>query len=258
MKNNILVVLALFFGYTSFAQLSLNGNDVYNKKDLVVSLLLGRGHFASPVFAPSSNLGTVNNQSPQTNIISGNDNSLLNMIGVEVRYFFSSRLAVKLSGAAILNNTPSRESLVGVPNAVPNINAVNADERIDLNFIPGVEYHFIVKSKKMSPYVGLSIPIIYGRHVNFNPDISPNGTNPLSGDAFGKRSATIFGLGSQLFSGVDYYFNNDIYIGAQINILGSTYTTVQKSAGDGVDVSKAESVQVNFFTQPVIKVGFKF
>lgn len=258
MKKNILIIVMLLYSIHSFAQLTLNRDDRYTKKDIVISLLLGRGQFASPVFAPASNLGSVSNPTPQTGVVNGNDNSLLNMIGVEARYFLSSRIAVKLSGAAIFNTTPARESLSGVPNAIPEIEAVSAEERIDLNFIPGVEYHFPVKSKKLSPYSGLALPIIYGRHSVNNPNITVNDSSSLEGDVFGARKAAIFGLGSQLYSGVDYYFNNEIYLGAQINILGSTYTTVEKSSGNGFDISQTENVQINFLTQPVIKVGFKF
>ncbi len=227
-----------------------NGTYLYNANDLVFSLILGRGQFASPISAPRTNTGNVSNQAPNTNILSGNSNSFVNMAGVEARYFLNSKIGLRLSAGIIFNNTPSQESIDGISDQqIPEISVVNDDERLDINIIPGVEYHFGVKSKRLSPYLGLSTPFIYGKHSNFNPD--------PDGDVFGTRHATVFGIGGQIFSGIDYYFNDDIYIGIQINVAGSTYTRVEKSAGEGVDLSRADSVQANFLTQPVFKIGFR-
>ncbi len=247
MKKYFSCACFLLLSYVSFAQST--PSDIYKSNDLVFSLILGRGQFASPVAAPRNNLGNISNQTPNTGTLSTNSNSLLNMAGIEARYFLNPKIGLRLSAGIIFNNTPSQETIDGVPDLIPEVSAVNADERFDINVIPGVEYHFAVRSERLSPYAGISTPFIYGKHSSFNPD--------LDGDTFGTRSATIVGIGGQLFSGIDYYFNEDIYIGIQINVAGSTYTRVEKSAGAGFDDSKADSFQANFLTQPIFKIGFK-
>lgn len=253
MKNIFIYCFILMSVASSYAQLTLDRENIHKKNDIMVSLLLGRGQFASPVFAPSTNTGIINNETPNTQILSSNDNSFFNMIGAEVRYFLNSRIGLKFAGGAIINNTPAQENLAGVDGLVPEIVAVSADERIDLNFTLGAEYHFTTKSKRLSPYGGLAIPMVFGKHSRNNP----NATDPASDEIFGTRKAVVLGIGGQAYAGVDYFFNKDIYIGVQINIVGSTYTRIDKSSGDGFDLSKSNSTQINALTQPVIKLGFK-
>lgn len=251
MKNIFIYCFILMSTISSYAQLTLDRENMHKKNDVIVSLLLGRGQFASPVFAPTTNTGTINNETPNTDVLNTNNNSFFNMIGAEARYFLNPRLGLRLSGGAIINNTPAQENLAGVPGSIPEIEATSADERVDLNFSLGAEYHFKNKSNHLSPYTGLAIPLIFGKHSRNNP----NATD--TDEILGVREAVILGIGGQLYGGVDYFFNKDIYIGIQINLLGTTYTRIDKSSGPGFDVSKSNSTQLNAFTQPVIKLGFK-
>lgn len=256
MKNILICFSFLMITLSSYAQeeVGFRKESIHKRKDFLLSLLLGRGQFASPIIAPSSNTGAISNETPNSGVLNGNGNALINMAGVEARYFLTPQIALRASGGVIFSNTPSQESITGLPNTIPEVETVTADERIDLNFSVGSEYHFITKSKRVSPYAGLAIPFIYGKHSKFNPGVKEGGDVI---DVYGTRNATIFGVGGQTYFGVDYFFNKEVYIGFQINVAGATYTRVDKSGGKGFDTSKASTTQANFLTQPVLKFGFK-
>lgn len=243
----------------SIAQNEETKNDFKpNKGDFTVSLLLGRGQYASQIFAPNSNLGGVSNQAPNTRVIDQNSNALINMIGAEARYFIADNITIKLSGGVFISNTPQQSNIESANGLTPNILAVREEKRTDLNFAIGSEYHFSNKRKRMSPYLGTSIPVYYGRHSSFNPSVTVNGGNVNVQDLYGTRDATLLGIGLQSLAGIDYYINKDIFFGVQINPIGYSYVRVEKSSGEGFDISRADSTSFNFLTQPVLKFGFKF
>jgi len=253
---------------SSFAQEEERSSNILPKKgDFLGSLLLGKGQFPTVYSAPNSNTTNLSASTPSTFVTSDNDNSFVNMIGAEGRYFVTNDIAIKLSAGFLTTNTPGREQIEGVVNdtssdgnvdtvIVPEINAVEANTTTQLRVEVGGEYHFKVDSKRLSPYVGLSVPFYYSKDKEYNPFFSYDTLDV--GDENGARTAILLGIGAQTFAGVDYYFNKDIYFGVQINAVGYDYAFLQQTSGAGLPVAKANTHGINFGTSPVIKLGFKF
>lgn len=264
MKKIILISFIFTIAMTniSYGQ-SETGDDSTNgftpsKGNFTASLLLGKGQYANYVYAPSTNLGSISNDQPNTGVISTNNNSLVNMVGAEARYFITKQISLKLSGGFVTSTTPQQQNIESVDNLTPEIRAVESNERVDLNFAIGSEYHFVNKTRKrMSPYLGVSIPIYYGKHSQFDPTVEESGGNVDIQDLYGTRTSVLLGFGIQSLAGIDYYINKDIYFGVQINPLGFSYTRVDKSSGAGFDTSKASTSDINILTQPVLKLGFR-
>ena len=78
------------------------------KGDFTAQMLFGTGAYLnSPYQSVSSSGATViHGEGPYVNDISSNSNSVTNMIGAEFRYYTSDKFAIRISGGAILRNTP--------------------------------------------------------------------------------------------------------------------------------------------------------
>jgi len=127
--------------------------------DFSGAVLFGRGNFQVsgldiPYAAGTNTSWTVSGSAPYLNAVEAGSNDVSNMLGVEGRYFFTDKIALKVSGGAILRATPARINIPGytsssTPNAawIPYYSAVVQDKRVDVNLNIGGEYMF--PSKKI-------------------------------------------------------------------------------------------------------------
>jgi outer membrane protein W len=276
-KYSLIAVLLLSFGFavaqdSGSAAASSSSSEDYapTAGDISGAILFGRGNFLTTGLdvAPSpNNSWTVPGSAPYNNTVDVSDNEITNMVGVEVRYFLLDNIALKLSGGAILRNTPARTNIPGFVDSgtnsaawIPAYASVVADNRADVNINLGGEYHFSSKYSRLFPYAGVTIPFYYGRRSNYNPTIadgtSPN--DPLQITDIGVRHTEIVGFGGQVVGGVDYYLLEGLYFGFEIKPIGVVYAYSVKSPGPGLEVGEAENTTWSFFSQPFFKVGFRF
>ncbi|WCC45722.1 BT1926 family outer membrane beta-barrel protein [Tenacibaculum finnmarkense] len=114
MKKYILITL---LSLSSFAAMSQNDKEmaVSNQTDAykpqkgsyTVSLLMGRGSYIEQGGTYVGNSHQVSGQAPYVNTINSNNNSLMNMAGVEGKYFISDKMALSLNGGFTFRTTPS-------------------------------------------------------------------------------------------------------------------------------------------------------
>jgi outer membrane protein W len=233
--------------------------------DLSGAILFGRGLFLDlSLDVPNSFPfgGTVDGSSPTAYRIVSDMNSASNMVGGEARYFITNRIAVKLGGAAIFRNTPDQPN-APAPNAapgsvqtIPDYAAVDAENEAYMTINLGGEYHFSSKYERLFPYVGANFPFHYGRYTVFDPTVS-GGTNPVITD-YGQRSAELLGFGIQAAAGVDYYLMEGFFFGFEIKPISFIYAYSTQIPAPGLEERQAETTTLSFFTQPFLKVGFRF
>lgn len=244
--------------------------------DFTGAILFGRGNFLNsglvapplPNYSGSTPTWTIPGSAPFNNTVGAdNSNSVNNIVGVEARYFFTDKIALKLSGGAIIRNTPAQNNLPGVldpngPNAawIPAYNAIVADNQADVNINIGGEYHFITKNKRLSPYVGLTVPIYYGRRSQYDPTIDDTKQPDDPGYIVdvGVRHAQLVGYGLQAVGGVDYYLMEGLYFGFEIKPISYVYSYTSTIPAPGLEPMKADNHTWSFFAQTFLKIGFKF
>lgn len=274
MKNKILqlftVCMILGIG-TSFAQ------DEGSLKKFSGAILFGNSILLSEPTVPASpgiNDWTVTGEAPYASGISSLNN-ITNMIGAEFRFFVSDKIALKLNGSGMYRNTPYSDNVPGVtpatsgavdptsPNAgwIPNYAATVMDNSFNGNVSIGGEYHF--SSAKLSPYVGLMIPFCYGRRSLYDPTATVDMTKSNLGDAVkitdvGARHVEQIGFGGQLICGADYNLSESLFLGFEIKPLSYIYAFNKKFPAPGLETRSADTHTYGFFTQPVLKIGFKF
>lgn len=286
-----------------YAQDSLKkatSNFLPKKGDFTGAILFGRGNFvttglevapaptitqvaASPGSPPPPSGSSpvnylynwnVGGTSPYNNTVGTSENAVTNIVGAEGRYFLKDDIALKLSGGAILSNTPYRKNVPGfiVTDAtgqyitttaaswLPAYNSVISDSRTDVNINVGAEKHFKPKYERLSPYVGVTIPIYYGRRQQYDPTINDAKlpTDPLFIVDVGVRTTELVGFGLSAVAGLDYYIAEGVYLGFEIKPISYVYTYTNLRPGPGLPVQKADNTSLSFFAQTFFKVGFKF
>lgn len=268
----------IFFSFLLFACMSVfaqdgsedETTDIYApmEGDFSLAVLFGRGNFLeSGLMAPSSpvNNWTVNGEGPYADMIDPNYNDASNMIGVEGRFFLKNNLALKLSGGAVLRDTPARSNIESFTNFeednnqvwIPNYGSVESEENFDANVNVGFEYHFNSRFQRISPYAGLTVPFYYARRSAYDPAIITENNQPVIAD-IGKRHTEVVGVGAQLVGGVDFHLLEGFYLGAEVKPLSYLYAYSQKSPGPGLENLEANSNTFSFFGQTFLKLGFKF
>lgn len=239
--------------------------------DFSGAVLFGRGNFQTSGLDVPSAPGTnsywyVSGSAPYLNSVEANENPISNIVGVEGRYFVTNRIAVKLSGGAIIRSTPPHGNAPTYidpysPNAtwIPSYNAVEQDQRVDFNLNVGGEYVFPSKKfERMFPYVGANIPFMYGRRTLYDPTITVESDGSAVITDIGLRHAEVFGFGLQAVSGVDYYIAEGLYFGVEMKPISYVYAYSIKLPAPGLDALEADTHTFAFFSQIYFKLGFRF
>lgn len=262
---------------TTTSTSSSDGDYAPAAGDISAAILFGRGNFLNTGLdvptVPSSNW-TVPGSAPYNNTVDDQENPVTNIVGGEVRYFLMDNIALKLSGGAIMRNTPARANVPGLidPNTnnatwIPAYAAVEADNKVDANINLGGEYHFTTKYSRLYPYAGVTVPFYYARRSVYDPTINyetESGSSSSSSPApqavvdVGVRSAEIVGFGGQLVGGIDYYLMEGLYFGFEIKPVSVVYSYSNKLAAPGLESGKADNTTWSFFSQTFFKVGFRF
>ena len=240
------------------------------KGDISVALQLGRGNFFDGGLtvprSPGNNYWVVPGNAPTANVVDDNHNSIVNMVGVEGRYFLNEGLALRLSGGAIIRDTPARDAVPGFidPDAdnvtwIPDYNVVIMNNELKANLVLGVEKHFTSKFERISPYVGILSPMYYSRHSQYDPTVV---TDDVTGEVtitdVSVRHVEIFAFGGQVVGGIDYYLAKGFYIGFEIKPFSYIYSISAKYPATGIAPLEADTHTYSFFTQPFFKLGFRF
>lgn len=269
----ILTFLALSNAVLSQNSAATSSVDFGPKRgDVSVAVLFGRGNFLNAgLTVPSAPAPgwNVPGTPPYANTVDPNENPVTNIVGAEIRYFISDNLALKLSGGAIMRNTPSQANVPGfvdgdTPNSgwIPAHASVEADTRVDANANLGIEKHFTTKYNRLFPYLGVTVPFYYARRSMYDPTIIyPSPTDPDPDQVtvdIGTRSAEIVGFGGQFVAGVDYYLMEGLYFGFELKPVSYVYAYSNKVAAPGLESAKADNSTISFFSQTFIKLGFRF
>ncbi|MCM5662330.1 BT1926 family outer membrane beta-barrel protein [Galbibacter mesophilus] len=259
MIRKIFVACALLLSILTYAQSTSEGTTTPLKGDFTGSLLLGRGRFLQGgLTVPPPVPQTVSGDAPYNNTVSANSNDVTNMIGAEGRYFVTDRISLLMSGGAIIRKTPGMTNIPGVDtgnnaSSIPAFESVVETSNVDLNVNVGSQYFFNTKYKRVHPYMGVTIPFYYAKRSQYDPAILGNEIVDVS-----ERRVSLHGIGAQSTAGIDYYFAEALFLGIEIKTVNYVFAKTSKYAGPGFGERSAQTSTVSFFSQPFIRLGFKF
>ena len=265
MKKNI--ILSFIF-FVSLSLVSVYGQDTNQsegsdanpygpkKGDFTMELLFGRGAYLAVPYNAAVGSGGMVNHEPPSALVEGNHNDSGNMVGIELGYYIGNRWALTLSGGTILSNTPSQLAIPAAGN-LPRYGAVVANEYMSVNVTVGTQYLFKTNSRKLFPYIGVAVPYNYARRSTYNPTVLDWQGN-VDIVNLGTGHAEVNSIGIQAVAGVDYYFTDEIFVGARIVPMAFNYAFKSQLPGPGLPVLESDNSNASFFVQPSISLGFNF
>ena len=247
MKLRKLIILAV----APMMCLAAQAQEVTPQKgDFTVAVTAGYNSYTS-LSAPAGNLTDYNLQAVSTN---WNEKQL--MLGIEGGWFFKDLWKAILGGGLSITSKPGYAPVPGTidettevgDGSIPNYGAVANQSDLQFNVFAGVDRYFKSKVSGLMPYVGGRIGYAYGQNTAKADDET----------WMGKSVAESFNIRCAAVVGVDYYINQALFIGAQIDGLAYTYNMSTYKPQEGLGNLSADSHNFSVLAAPTLKVGFKF
>ncbi|MDR2888007.1 MAG: hypothetical protein LBV26_08445 [Bacteroidales bacterium] len=191
------------------------------------------------------------------------DNYIINMLGVELKYFVKSNIAVGFAGAGFIYGTPGKSGIPGVSNTntipatpvLPTYNEIDAElESNAVGTLSGF-YYFNTGNERIAPYGGASFTFQYaGLTAEDAMPANPQLDEPL----MGPRKGQIFGWSPALVGGIEYSVQPGFLIGFEIKPVSYYSSSARLYPQQGMEAMEGKLREFSFFSQPRFKIGFRF
>ncbi len=223
--------------------------------DLSLSLKMGKAEDFGDFMAVEEEDGTLTITSPFNSTTSTSDNSLINMIGLEAKYFLSSHLAARVSFMGILSDTPEQASSDGIIYSddddtevyLYEYSAVASSQVNKYLGCFGFDYYFNTRIERVHPYIGLQGNANYAQ-----------GSYGSTDDDLSDTRAEAYGLGGSLVTGVDYYVGQGFFLGFEIKAGYFMYNASKYYPEQGRGAIQADNQSISILSNPSLKLGFSF
>lgn len=244
------------------------------KGNYQLSLVFGKGQFISentsyllPAYnATSVGLPGYGNQSgsPATYLRLGsiNDNSVVNIAGIQGKYFLTNQIEVNALVSMNINYTPKVHHIEGekdIPNMpIPSYRWV--DGTYSNNYLAqiGTNYWFNTKNTRLFPYVGFagvgSLATITTERPYTGVEIDGDPEEIYSASS---RSGYAWASTAALVIGVDYSLIPGLTLGLEVQPFSYTYSEVNIKP-TGFSKFTAINQEYRIFQMPMLKLGFRF
>lgn len=309
MIKKLCILLLLVYPFASLlAQKDNNNEDNHasfapKKGQWQISIVLGNGTFYNednmdrllPDYG-SAQIGfgeTSKNQSADPGIFlnlgSLNNNSLVNICGMQGKYFLTDRWDVNLTFSMNINLTPKKDFTEGEYTnpyqPSDNITDMNIpayqylEGRMTNQWMTSVgsNYYFKTRNGHINPYVGGIFGFQMGRiETNrpytgvkvANPDVTPpadseDGINdpqyqePIEMYFPSSRAGQLYGFHVAAVAGIEYSFSKGLLLGFEAQPLSYRYNVLE-ICPKGLPRYSAKQHNIKIFAMPVVKLGMRF
>ena len=223
-----------------------------------------------------------------------NSNNLVNLIGIQGKYFLTDRWDVNLMFSMNINATPKKDYIDGdytIEN-MPMMASKYMEGRISnaWNVAVGSNYYFNTKNERINLYVGGLLGWQMGRietttpytgetftedeeliqiddpsHPDYNSpynEYGPNYDPDLVTESVqlytpNSRAGQIFGLKVAGVAGIEYSLSPGLILGFEVQPVAYRYDHIQ-ICPKGQAAYKVGHHNINFFATPNLKIGFRF
>lgn len=167
--------------------------------------------------------------------------------GIRLRLFNSESSAIRIGFN--IGGTSSKEITQEVDNDADLLDLTTTDKTFNFAIRPGYEKHF-AGTDRLSPYVGAELLIGIARETTITEtQYTDNSGDPQMQTETSKSGSTTFGINA--VAGTDFYFADNIYLGAEIGFGfsrtgdGDNETTYENPAEGVEDVTSTVGNQTN-------------
>lgn len=214
------------------------------------------------------------------NLGSLNSNNLVNLIGIQSKYFLTDRWDVNLMFSMNINATPKKDFIEGnyEVDEMPIMGSKYMEGRISnaWNVAIGSNYYFNTKNERINLYVGGLLGWQMGRIETVtpytgetidDPDLAEDNTGDADLDESNQesvqlytpnsRAGQIFGLKVAGVAGIEYSIAKGLVFGFEVQPVAYRYDHIQ-ICPKGQAAYKVGHHNINLFATPNLKIGFRF
>ena len=260
--------------------LILGGNGAFYNEKLGSYLIPAYSNTGGSIGLPNggtsnSNNLTNGNQSgylnDYLNIGGFNDNSLLNIVGVEAKYFFNDCWDINFSAGMAIDITPKKDFIEGdysVPDMIiPDQKYVNAETTNNWFVNVGVDRYFKTRNPRIHPYIGATVGFQMAHIETMEPytgKMSYDEDSESEEDAVDQqvylapgRIGQVMGFKGALVGGIEYSLAQGLTFGIECRPVAYRYDLIQ-IAPRGFDNYNVSHHSIKLMEMPVVKLGFRF
>ncbi|MFT4771454.1 MAG: outer membrane protein W [Cryomorphaceae bacterium] len=125
--------------------------------------------------------------------------------GIKYRSFTSATNAWRANVSLGFNTTSDKRE-----EGADNTELVNSTNNFNIGIAPGYEWHF-PGTDRLSPYVGAEVSLTFRSNGGTDEVLVATDVVEL------ENSMSTFGAGAGVFAGFDFYFADNVYLGAELN-----------------------------------------
>lgn len=204
-----------------------------------------------------------------------NSNTLMNLIGIQGKYFLTDRWDVNAMFSMNINATPSKDYIEGdhTVTELPIQDYKYIEGRIQNAWTVqlGSNYYFNTKNERINLYAGGVLGWQMGRIQTSYPytgetvideDMSEETDEDLKYESVqlytpNSRAGQIFGLRVGAVAGIEYSIAKGLILGFEVQPISYRYDCIQ-ICPKGSAVYQAGHHSIGFFATPNLKIGFRF
>lgn len=235
---------------------------------------------------PNGGGATSGNLSGILNIGGFQNNSIVNIIALQSKYFFQDCWAVNLSFGMNIGITPKKDYVEsttiydeianpGGPSVGPDYTGIPAQKYVnaqtDNNWFVniGVDRYFATKNPRINPYVGVVAGFQMARISTVEPytGVTVDVDDMLGDDDITKLPLSVFRAGGKVgqmmgitgaaVAGVEYALTQGLYLGIECRPLAYRYDFIQL-APQGFESYNLSHHNIKIMDMPVLKLGVRF
>lgn len=246
MKKIIIMALFAILTLPIFSQITAH--------TLKISLCTGNSPY-NWVYAPEQSNSNFN-MTPSSDSKSAGSSSLVNMIGMQVKYFLSDKIAIKFLGGGQTILTPARPDIPGTWNYnsnyaydprkyVPSFGEIKETKRLSYLGILGADYY--MHKNNVSIFTGIEGGFRYANGQS-RSIMEMNAGNSIQ---------EVWGMNGSVTFGAEYNAPAGFFVGFEIRPFSYAYTVTTLSPMPSVS-QQADNHNFGFFVYPMLHVGVNF
>lgn len=205
------------------------------------------------------------------NISGLNNNSLVNIAGLQAKYFVDDCWDINLSLGMNISITPKKDYIEGdyktTPDMIiPDQKYVNAQVTNNWYVTVGSNRYFKTSNPRIQPYLGAAVGFqmariettepYTGKMYNDGEDDTEEGLPEQLYLAAGK-AGQMFGIKGAAVAGLEYCIAKGLMIGVEFQPIAYRYDVIQ-ICPKGFDKYNVGHHNIKLFDMPVVKLGFRF
>lgn len=244
------------------------GNGTFFKQLDGMNYLLPR-HGATSVGLPGE--GTPNQSGDPgmyLNLGTIGENSIVNVAGIQAKYFLTHRWSLKAMFSMNINLTPKKDFIEGdfevkdMP--IPSYKYVEGRMSNCWMANVGSDYYFRTKNARINPYVGAVAGFQMARLETNTPYTGETVQDPATEEQTAvelfrasHRSGQIWATQGALVAGIEFSLMKGLLLGFEVQPVAYDYSRIQIKPA-GMSPYEAGHHNVRLFTLPVLKLGMRF